>query len=379
MKSQMKSRNNSNAMNLISAITILLGGTMLNMGFSAEALAAASTKPLVLSAVEGSGQAAAIPPVLPIFATIGKTVITQQDYDLAFAAAARAKFYHGKPPDAEIAALQREVGDKLVAHVLLVREARRRGLKPDAKLVNQLLATHEQRYQDNEQWKQVRSQELPRITRQLQEENLLNQIEKRVRTVKDPTVKQLRKYYEAHLDKFTAPEQQRVSLILLRVDPSSPSEVWQSAAEEGKSLTKQLSGGADFAELAREHSSDASADEGGDMGYLHSGMLSPAAQEQVDKLKPGELSDPVVLMEGVAIFRLADRIPPKLNNFDSIKDRARALWLTEQSDIAWKSLLVRLKKNTPVRVNELRYLPLASPAETPAAEQLTENPADTKQ
>ena len=175
------------------------------------------------------------------------------------------------------------------------------------------------------------------------------------------------------------PEQNQRYSLLFGVDPSSPSEVWQSAAEEGKSLTKQLSGGADFAELAREHSSDASADEGGDMGYLHSGMLSPAAQEQVDKLKPGELSDPVVLMEGVAIFRLDDRIPPKLNNFDSIKDRARALWLTEQSDIAWKSLLVRLKKNTPVRVNELRYLPLASPAETPAAEQLTENPADIKQ
>ena len=308
----------------------------------------------------------------PVFATVGKTIITQLEYDQAFAAAARAKFYHGKPPDAEVAILQRTVGDKLVNNVLLLREAKRRKLKPDAAAVKQRVAQYEQRYRDNEQWKQVRAQELPRLTRQLREENLLKQLEERVRKVPDPSQKQLREYYAAHPDKFTAPEQQRVSIILLKVDPSSPTEVWQGTLAEGKDLAKRLHEGGDFAEMAREHSGDLSAEQGGDMGYLHSGMLAEAAQEAVNKLKSGEISEPIRLMEGVAIFRLTDRSPAKLNSFEAVQERARGLWRAEQSELAWNDLIARLRKNTPLRVNELRYLPL-----TPVIEKAAD-PKDSK-
>jgi parvulin-like peptidyl-prolyl isomerase len=352
-------KSNRNFMHLKIALSALLIGMMLG-----EKTHAAAEAP--------SGD---VEEKQPVFATVGKTVITQQEFDAAFAAATRAKFYHGKPPDIQIATLQREVGDKLITNVLLVREAKRRKLKPDSTLIDQQLASLEKRYLNNEEWQKVRAQELPRITRQFQDKNLLDQLEKLVRNVPAPTEKQLREYYAAHMDKFTAPEQQRVSLILLRVDPSSPTEVWQQAFEEGKVLASRLHGGADFAEMAREHSGDSSADQGGDMGYLHSGMLSEAGQEQVNKLKPGEISDPVVMMEGVAIFRLTDRIPPKINKFEDVEERARGLWLIEQSNSAWQSLITELKKKTPVSINESLYLPLAAAtADKPVADK----PAKTK-
>lgn len=342
----------------------LLSATLLSAeAFAAEVVtAAASAQPIPSTPVVAT-------PVVdtPVFATVGKVIITQREFDVAFIAAARAKFYHGKPPDAEIAVLQRAVGDKLVANILLLREAKRRKLKPDAAAVKQKLEQHEQRYRDNEQWKQARAQELPRLTRQWQEENLLSQLEKLVRKVADPGDKQLREFYDAHLDKFTAPEQQRVSIILLKVDPSSPKERWEEALAEGKDLTARLRAGGDFAEFAREHSGDSSAEEGGDMGYLHSGMLAEVAQEWVNKLKPGEISDPITLMEGVAIFRLTERMPSQLNSFEEVKERARGLWLTEQSELAWTSLIAQLKKKTSLRINELRYLPLPVVAEKPAA------------
>jgi len=312
----------------------------------------------------------------PIFAKVGETIITQQDYDRAFAAAVRSKFYHFKAPDSQVASLQREVGNKLVADALLVQEAKRRKLKPDSTLVEQQVAALEQRYANNKGWEKVRSQELPRITQNFQNKNLLDQLEKLVRNVPDPTEEQLHEYYTANMDKFTAPEQQRVSLILLSVDPSSPTEIWQKTMEKGKELAARLHDGADFAALAREYSKDPlSVDQGGDMGYLHSGMLSDAAQEQVNKLKPGETSEPFMMMEGVAIFRLTDRIPPKINKFEDIKERARVLWLTEQGNSAWQSLIVELKKKTPVRVNESLYLPLPETAEKPVG---AETPSESK-
>lgn len=297
----------------------------------------------------------------PIFAKVGDVVITRQDYDGAFAVAVRNKFYHGRPPEAEVAALQREVGDKLVNNVLLVKEARRRGLKPDDAVVAQRLEQNEQRNRGNEQWQKMRDQWIPIITERFQEESLVSQLESAVRDVPLPDEKQLREYYNSHSEKFTEPEQLRVSIILLSVDPSSSSDVWNSAYELAQDLVKQLRAGGDFAALAREHSGDASsAEQGGDMGYLHGGMLPDAAQEAVDKLKPGETSDPVRLLEGVIILRPTDRKPPKLGEFEVVKERASDLWLKEESESVWKSLIEQLKNEATIYVDESIYLPLTT-------------------
>lgn len=312
-----------------------------------------------------TGSAADAPPV---FARVGDVVITWQDYDAAFAAAARAKFYHGRPPEAEVAALQREVGDRLVTNVLLLAEARRRGLEPDNAAITQRLEQHEQHNRDNKQWQQMRAQWLPVLTRRLQEESLLSRLESAVRNVPPPEEKQAREYYAAHPDKFTEPEQLRLSIILLRVDPSSPTAAWEQAHAEAQDILKQLHAGADFAELARKHSAEAdSAKQGGDMGYLHGGMLPDTAQEVVDKLKPGETSDPVRLLEGIAILRPTDRKPPKLNSFEAVRERARDLWLKEEKDRVWQSLIAQLKKGTPPQVDESRYLSMPPAAEKQAA------------
>lgn len=307
------------------------------------------------------------PSMAGVFAKVGDTVILQKDFDGALAAAARKKFYHGKVPEGGVAVLQREVGDTLVANALLLREARRRGLKPDDAAIRQTLQEYEQRYRANKRWQQTRAQVVPLLTKRLQEESLLNTLEASVRNVAPPDVRQIREYYAAHPEKFTEPEQLRLSVILLKVDPSSPSAVWKKADEEARDMVKQLRAGAGFAALARVKSGDASSKNGGDLGYLHHGMLPEAAEKTVDKLKPGDVSEPVNLLEGVAVFRLIDRTPSKLTVFEAAKDRARDLWLRDRRENAWKMLLVRLKKETPVRVDESHFLPLSAAAGDSAA------------
>ena len=108
--------------------------------------------------------------------------------------------------------------------------------------------------------------------------------------------------------------------------------------------------GADFAELARLRSSDRSAENGGDMGYLHQGMLSPAAQQVVDELQIGELSEPVRLLRGVAIFRVGDRKAASLRAFEDVEKRAQELLIRKQSDQAWASLKQQLKDSTTISV-----------------------------
>ncbi len=317
-------------------------------------------------ALPSSAETKKAPAELAVFATVGKEVITRQAYDKAFATATSQKFYHGKPPEAEVAALQREVGDQLVNHILLSAEAKRRGLKPDTAWVKQIVDGYEARYHGNPQWQKERARIVPEFTQRLEEDSLVKQLEEKTRKVDAPTIEQVKKFYGSHPEKFTEPEQVKISLILLKVAPSQPNAVWEAAMKEADTMVKQLRGKGNFADMARLRSGDESAEKGGDMGYVHRGMMPAAAQEAVDKLKPGEISDAIRLLEGIAIIRLDERKTAKLVSFEQARERAAGLWEREESERAWKGLIERLRAQTPIKVDESQYLPL-KPAASPAA------------
>jgi parvulin-like peptidyl-prolyl isomerase len=312
--------------------------------------------------------ASAAPAAAAPFVKVGDTVITHQEFEAAFAQAARGKFYHGKAPDDEIAKLQREVGQAMVDAILLAKEAKRRNIQPDEASVKQTIDGYEKQYQASEQWKNNRARLLPGLKAKLERDSIIEQFAKQVKTIGDPTPRQLEQYWEAHKDKFTSPEQVHVAMILLTVDPSSPQAKWDGARAEGAAIVQRLKAGADFKELAKLHSGDGSAKNGGDMGYVHQGVLPEPAQQALDKMKPGELSEPVVLLEGVGVFRLEGRKPPKLNPLDAVRERARDLWKRDQGDQAWAALQAKLRRETPVKMDESRFLPLtaaAKPADNP--------------
>ena len=293
------------------------------------------------------------------FATVGQTVVSVTEYEQAFALAVRRKYYHGKVHEAELDALRREVAESVVNRVLLVGEARRRGIQPDRDAIKRTIAGYDARYKGSDEWKKNRKQMVAAVTRQLEQQSQLERLEATVRKAPEPTEAQAREYYDAHRDLFVEPEQLRVALILLRVDPSSPKIAWEKATEEASAIVARLRNGAQFEELARLHSSDASAERGGDLGYLHRGMLPEAAQQVLDKLGPGMISDPVRVLEGVAVIRLLDRKPARQREFAEVRERAGDLWQREQGDTQWKQLIARLREGVPIRINTTRYPMLA--------------------
>lgn len=297
-------------------------------------------------------QTAAITTSPTVFAVVGESNISRQEYDAAVLRARRARFYHGTPPEGELETLRQDVTREIVTRTLLLQEARRRGLVPDKAAIQATLDGYDQRYANSPRWQEQKATMLSALEQHLREDQLLKLLETTVKQVAPPAHTQLVEYYKANPEKFTEPATQRVSLILLKVEPSAARSVWDAAMEEGQGLVSRLAAGADFAELAQLHSSDASAGEGGDMGYLHGGMLSTAAQEAVDKLQIGAISEPIRLLEGVAIFRVDDRKAARLREFAGVQDRARELWNREQGEESWRELIQQLWDNTPVKISD---------------------------
>ncbi len=314
---------------------------------------------------ETPAQKPAAHPATAVFASVNDATVTVQEYETALAQAIRQKFYHRDPGGDKRIELQREVADNLINRRLLIAESKRRGVTPDQQSVQNQIGTYEERYKDSPQWKANRAQVLPSLKAELEQRSVLDRLEKQVRAAPEPAEPQVKAYYDGHHDLFTEPEQVRLSMILLKVDPSAPKITWDKAREEAQSVLKRLKGGVAFSQLAQLHSADASAQKGGDMGYVHRGMLPAAAQEAIDKLQSGMLTDAVTILEGVAVFRLEDRKKAQLRRFDEVRQRAGDLWRREHSDKNWKEFIATLRKSAVIKIDLTRYPALG---ETQAAQ-----------
>jgi len=287
-----------------------------------------------------------------VLAVVNGTTITEQMFSDAVRLTARERFYHSVNPE-KIKDLLHEVANNLVDKELLLQEAKRRGVGADETAVAAQIAQYEKQYASSAQWQQMRDRVLPNLTLKLRHESTLEKLEAtHAAQVPAPDKSSVRRYYETHPDKFTTPEKVELSIIMLQVDPSSPSSAWQAAEEEALKLIEKLQSGGNFAELASLHSAHKTADDGGRMGFIHKGMLAENAQKATDPLKPGGLTQPLRLLEGIAIFRLESRIEAKLNPLEKVEERAAALTHREQKEQAWQALKDQLRAASPVKIDE---------------------------
>jgi parvulin-like peptidyl-prolyl isomerase len=287
-----------------------------------------------------------------VFATVDGTDITVEELEAGVQAGIRQRYFHGQVPEDGLAALRREVGQSLIDRVLLAREARRRDLRPETAWVDAQLKQLEARLRADPRWEPRRAALLADARRQLNDDSVIHQLKQQVEAVPAADAGAVREYYRDHPDKFTTPERVRVSMILLKVEPWAPGAGWAAAEEEAGRLLDQLRRGADFAELAQLHSADPSAVRGGDLGYVHRGMFSAETQRVIDELAPGSLSAPVRLLQGYALFRLDERVPPRLNDFAQAQDRARGLLRREQQEAAWEAVRARLRDKASIEIDE---------------------------
>ncbi len=91
--------------------------------------------------------------------------------------------------------------------------------------------------------------------------------------------------------------------------------------EEAADLKTQIDGGADFAELAKEHSTDGAAANGGSLGWFSEGMMVAPFQEAVMAMEPGSVSDPVQTQFGWHLIELKETREAAAPTLDEVRDQ----------------------------------------------------------
>ena len=122
--------------------------------------------------------------------------------------------------------------------------------------------------------------------------------------------------------------------ILLRVTP----QMNESTARERLADIRRriVAGQAEFAALARENSQDASAKQGGDLGWANPGMFVPEFEETMNALAPGQISEPLTSRFGVHLIQVLERRDNTLSQSEQ-RDIARGIVREKKQEEAYQS------------------------------------------
>jgi peptidyl-prolyl cis-trans isomerase C/foldase protein PrsA len=189
-----------------------------------------------------------------------------------------------------------------------------------------------------------------RVRRRLVEESFL-----RARLAQLPplTDEEVRARYESTVSKVERPEAVHVRQVLLHT------------REEASHLLEQIRKKTLSVEVAaRKFSAAPEADTGGDLGWFARGEL-PDAFDECFALDPGTISDVVESKYGFHIFQILERRDAGVEPFESARERIEADLARERQTQLVDTLLVELRRELPVVVNEAaldRVVALLPPA-----------------
>ncbi|MGY2485675.1 peptidylprolyl isomerase [Cupriavidus sp. CP313] len=146
--------------------------------------------------------------------------------------------------------------------------------------------------------------------------------------------------------------QTQVRHILIRTGPNMPEA---EARRQLGTLRDRITHGGDFADAAKRFSQDGSAQNGGDLGWVSPGELVPEFEQAMSRLRPNEISEPVVTQFGVHLIQVLNRRETEMSP-EKQRDFARAEVREQKLRAAYDDWVRQLRSQAYVeyRVNRQR-------------------------
>jgi peptidyl-prolyl cis-trans isomerase C len=155
--------------------------------------------------------------------------------------------------------------------------------------------------------------------------NVLKLREEKAKLEKPVTEEEAKKFYDENPDKFKAPADVRLRHILINKAQTDKEAELTAKKARAETLLQQLKDGADFAALAKLHSTDpASKDQGGDLGYAQRGRfakIAPALDDLVFSLEVNRYSDVFETQYGFHILEVTEKRPTRKISFEATKEQ----------------------------------------------------------
>jgi peptidyl-prolyl cis-trans isomerase C len=248
----------------------------------------------------------------------------------------------------------RKALDQLVTYTVLTQETRARKVAVTDEEVESNIKQMRSQFPSEQEFTKAlaaRGMSLEKLKSDTRIDISINKMmEAEAATSQAPGDTQVREFYDKNPDKFKQDEAVRASHILFKVEESADAATKKKVRDQAESVLKQARAGADFAELAKKHSADGSAQQGGDLNFFTKGQMVPAFDQAAFAMKPGEISDIVTTQFGYHIIKVTERRPPSTVPFEQVSDRIKEYLTEQQKQQKVEAFIDSLKQKAKIEV-----------------------------
>jgi len=160
----------------------------------------------------------------------------------------------------------------------------------------------------------------------------------------EPSENEIRQYHKENEALFTEPQEIKIRHIFVTSEPIL------------KDVLTKLSKGESFEKLASTYNVDKTREDGGNLGYIRRGQLSPSFaqfEEAAFSLKKrGDVSEVVRSPYGFHLIRLEDMKGTFLRPFDQVKEKIRFFLQGKKRQEAYLEYVKEAKSRAKIMINE---------------------------
>lgn len=158
--------------------------------------------------------------------------------------------------------------------------------------------------------------------------------------------KDVRKYYNEHIDEYQEAKRVKLRQILIRFSGYKTKEDAEWVARQ---LLKRLKHGEDFATLAENYSQEPRASNGGLWDFDEVESLRKELRDEAFRMKEGEISPILESSVGYHIVKIEEVKPAKVHSFESIQEEIFQKLQQEYTNNLRKAYIERLKQKVVIR------------------------------
>lgn len=158
----------------------------------------------------------------------------------------------------------------------------------------------------------------------------------------------VRQMFEMQREHLGTQDEVHARHILIEVGQDADDSEAEEAQERAQGIYEEAEGGADFEELAREHSEGPTAERGGDLGFFPRHQMVPEFSEVAFEMEPGDISEPVRSQFGYHIIQVVDSREGEEANFENVQDDLELQIRHQKRQEVFQEFLEELKADVEI-------------------------------
>lgn len=290
-----------------------------------------------------------------VVAVVNDEVITQSELDSMlhpFYVEYRKRF-SGEELIKKLNEVRQKILNQLIEDKLVYQEAVRREIPVRDTEIEEEIKIFKERFGSEEEFQKAMDEEGMTLTK-LKERfrrriavRRLHYFEIHQKVIVSPG--KVERYFEEHKGEFAREKTLSLKTITIRKDRKNP-ENNEQIREKAEQILKDLREGADFAEIARAHSEDSYAAEGGEFGEVTRGSLAPEIDKAVFTTEEGELTPIIETAIGYHIFKVVKVNPARQSKLEEVREKIKGLLYKEKLNERFNEFMGELKEEAYITI-----------------------------